>query len=142
MKTIKKEIKKNDFTYFSVYVNKKNAKGHNEVYRLPKLAYLKYKKLGFDKAFFFFIPQEKNVFPGAYKINKVTFTNDKANYYTSKGIFTLPKYLHEKLPNKDYVIYSERVTRKWKHNPDGTFICIKRNIFKKSIWQFKKYLIE
>ena len=112
MKTIKKEIKKNDYTYFAVYVNKKNAKGHNEVYRLPKKAYLKYKKLGFDKAFFDFRPQDKQVPSGAYKVNKITYTNDNANYHTSKGIFTLPKYLDEKLPSKEYVIYSERVTRK------------------------------
>lgn len=112
MKTIKKEINKNDYTYFAVYVNKKNAKGHNEVYRLPKSAYLKYKKLGFDKAFFDFKPESNSVTAGAYKINKITYTNDKANYHTSIGVFTLPKYLDEKLPSKEYVIYSERVTSK------------------------------
>lgn len=119
MKTIRKEMKHNEYVYFAVYVNKKNAKGHNEVYRLPKLAYAKYKKLGYDKAFFEFKPQT-NALPGAYKVNKITFSNDKAHYHTSKGEFTLPKYLHEKLPSKDYVIYSERVTSKWEHIPNGT----------------------
>lgn len=122
MKTIRKEIKHNEYVYFSVYVNKKNAKGHNEVYKLPKTAYRLYKKLGYHKAFFEFKPLEKNISPGAYKVNQITYKNDKAHYHTSKGIFTLPKYLHEKLPNTNYVIYSERVTSKWEHNRNATLI--------------------
>lgn len=112
MKTIRKKIKQENYIYFSVYVNRNNAKGHNEVYRLPKLAYSKYKQLGYDKAFFDFKPQQPNTNAGVYKVNKITTTNDKTYYETSHGTFTLPKYLHSKLPTTTHIAYSERVTSK------------------------------
>lgn len=112
MKTIRKEIKHNEYVYFSVYVNKKNQKGHNEVYRLPKVAYSLYKKLGYNKAFFEFKPESKGMSAGVYKVNKKSYSNNKVYYHTSNGIYSLPKYLENKLPSQTHIIYSERVARK------------------------------
>lgn len=110
MKLIKKKIKHNEYVYFTVYVNRKEQKGHYEVYRLPKLAYAQYKKLGYNKAFFDFKPLTKYTPPGRYKVDKISYTNDKAYYHTQRGIFSLPKYLDEKLPSKTHIFYSQRVT--------------------------------
>lgn len=115
MKVINKEIKRKNenYIYFSIYVNKKSGKGHSEVYRIHKDSHNQGLKQGYNtKVFFDFRKLKGKNKSGYYKVKSIYFDNNKYYYNTSDGIYSLPKYLHYKLPNKDYIVVGERVYKK------------------------------
>ena len=120
MKVINKQIKfkfrykKMDYIYFSVYVNKKGRKGHSEVYRYYKLAYNRGLKKGYNtktKAFFDFKRIDGKNVSGLYKVQSIYTDNKKVYYRTKHGIYSLPLYLKDKVPNNDYILVAERVKK-------------------------------
>lgn len=110
MKLIKDiKYKEKKYTYFSIYVNKKEGNGHSEVYRVNTHSLNKAIMRGFNKkAFFDYKKTKGNNSAGYYKVLDITYDNDKVYYRVSDGVYSLPKYFDKYAP-KDYILVGERV---------------------------------
>lgn len=106
---------KDDLLFFDVLVSIHGKKPHTERYSILEDHFSVAKELGYfsdsgNKTYFDWKPMEyTNFFGGVYKVEQFYFDDRYVYAATYDQMFRLPKYLFNKLPNKEYILVGKRV---------------------------------
>ena len=100
---------------FKVRVNI-HGKRHTEYYSIKKSELKKVKRLklmSFDKKYKEYFDWKplggaKGMNGGVFKVDKYTFDKKYVYAHTKEKIFSLPKYLFDRIENKEYILFGVR----------------------------------
>lgn len=130
-----KRIRKTEFTpnyvYIDVYYQYKGTGKHTETFEIAGKDVKKAQEIGYLKTSGKTDKNDLNIYETYYdwkplesrgkfegglkKVEKYTFDKEYAYAHTNEEVFSLKKYLFEKLPNKEYILVGKRV-RNTKNN--------------------------
>jgi hypothetical protein len=101
---------------FEVIMKVHGKKPHVELYSINKDDLILAERLGYltgneeYENYFDWKPVTniKNLEGGVKKVNQFTFDDKYVYAHTEERIYSLPKYLYKKLPNKEYILFARR----------------------------------
>ena len=115
-KSIRKKNLYSNMYYFNVLVRVHGKNPHTELYSIRKKELSYAEKLGYLKEGDTYLDWKplrdvKTFKGGIHKVKRYSFDEKYVYAYTDNSSipnFSLPKYLYNKLPNKDYILVARR----------------------------------